>query len=607
MTKLMPIKMESDVKTELLEHEPEGAVSNENSLTGDTDGHVINQGSHGVARKITIPDPKVARGTINITVNERLSPSTCMKSSSIPGASKLNHDTDHDLLTLGEGVFLSGRFLRSNECQYVESFVGLTLSGDGVSVEVNYVLNRCDVNLRGLQELIHSAMSVTGTDVKSLLADKSSPLHFIPPSKLSLVKNTVTKGLIIAGEPEPYNPICVSHKSHETHFIAPEMKNIPHDQILINDMLVSSDLGGLGVYICDPDTGSNMILPIFTVNSTDWKQMAKNFFAILISWFGSKENFQTALLQIPCGQEAKEHVMREIKEECYQTLKEPKTVSQCPECGKIFEYNKNLFSERNKYRHHLETHKLKCKICSESFETFTQRKFHQRTHHKVYFKCTEGECKWVGATKSSLDTHIKFCHTRIECKICNKAFACVNSLGLHTAAAHKPTGVTHDCDICGKSYGSKPVLNKHKKRHQKENSLVNKWMADKEGKFNKMDSCEDKQSNLSKGRTLESKESLNPENPVETVDSQGNSSQSNEKASSTQVPAVTIQVPSQPYSAVQYVGPPQNHITVVQPLLTYLGQPVANMQDPRFYHSYITGTSHTTLPQTNSNLQQPPN
>ncbi len=63
-------------------------------------------------------------------------------SHSIPGQSKIDHETAVELTTMPVDSKLSSLILSADDCDYVDSFVGMSLSNDGESVEVKYILKR---------------------------------------------------------------------------------------------------------------------------------------------------------------------------------------------------------------------------------------------------------------------------------------------------------------------------------------------------------------------------------------------------------------------------------------------------------------------------------
>ena len=75
-----------------------------------------------------------------------------------PGESKLNHDAligEEDLITMPHGTKLSPSAFDYINVQNVESFVGLTISKDGESIEVCHLLQRNHIDLEAIRRLIH--------------------------------------------------------------------------------------------------------------------------------------------------------------------------------------------------------------------------------------------------------------------------------------------------------------------------------------------------------------------------------------------------------------------------------------------------------------------
>ena len=82
----------------------------------------------------------------------------------LPGASKLNlaasgsdleNDNLEDIFTMPKGTKLSASPFDYVNVQNAESFVGLTLSKDGESVEVCQLLKRSRITLEAMRKLIH--------------------------------------------------------------------------------------------------------------------------------------------------------------------------------------------------------------------------------------------------------------------------------------------------------------------------------------------------------------------------------------------------------------------------------------------------------------------
>lgn len=430
-------------------------------------------------RRTAMADPDTPKGTLNINPDVAVNFKTCLNKDDDAPSSKIDHDSETEISTLGPEVSLTGRFIAQAELDLAESFVGMTLSGDGESVEIQYLLHRRDITLTGLQTLFHGAMSVLELDFKTFLSDKGSPIAVIPSTQVPLLRNKYSKEIIDEGKGmlEESKPVCMPEKTRETHFISEQMESVPHSQLILNPKLKPRDFAAIGLQ-CQIDNSESIIIPLFTVNMTNWRFNTRYFFQPLIHWIGSKAKFLELLLKTPCGVQAKQGFEKEIMDECYFNSLQPKKVAVCEHCGLQFEFNRFLFRELNRYKNHVETHQLDCKICGESFPNATVRRFHQRTHKKTHVKCSKEGCKWVGNTSSALNTHIYFVHTRVLCDLCGKEVSNRNSLDLHRSTAHQPREAKFCCEICGKGYQTKGVLSKHVRRHNREDSLVNKWMND---------------------------------------------------------------------------------------------------------------------------------
>ena len=75
-----------------------------------------------------------------------------------PGESKLSHNAligEEDLITMPHGTKLSPSAFDYINVQNVESFVGLTISKDGESIEVCHLLQRNHIDLEAIRRLIH--------------------------------------------------------------------------------------------------------------------------------------------------------------------------------------------------------------------------------------------------------------------------------------------------------------------------------------------------------------------------------------------------------------------------------------------------------------------
>ena len=52
------------------------------------------------------------------------------------------------------------------------------------------------------------------------------------------------------------------------------------------------------------------------------------------------------------------------------------------------------------------------------------------------------------------------------------------NLKLHMATHHAPKTFENICNVCGKGYSTKNILDKHVRRHNNPDSLINKWMTE---------------------------------------------------------------------------------------------------------------------------------
>ena len=143
----------------------------------------------------------------------------------------------------------------------------------------------------------------------------------------------------------------------------------------------------------------------------------------------------------------------------------------------MFQFSKYTLQTRRAYARHVQLHDHNCKICGETFPNGTQRKFHERSHKAHSVSCTHENCKYVGSSQQAVDTHIKHAHSTLVCDLCGKVTVAQN-LKLHMATHHAPKTFEFICSICGKGYQTKNILDKHVKRHNNPDSLINKWMTE---------------------------------------------------------------------------------------------------------------------------------
>jgi len=221
----------------------------------------------------------------------------------------------------------------------------------------------------------------------------------------------------LAEEPKP---LCLVQAYRESLFLAVNSEEVPSNQLLLNPHLAPSDASALAIVVSPQEdegqTEKRLLVPLFTVNMEDWRHTLPYFFQILMKWVGGREALESLLLRIPCGFYARECIFHEVREDCHDNYHRPKSVSICETCGKVFEYNRYLLREANKYKKHAATHNTTCRICGLKCATFAEKKYHQRTHREVHFPCPKEKCKFVGITQKSLDNHIHLFHTAINCK-----------------------------------------------------------------------------------------------------------------------------------------------------------------------------------------------
>ncbi len=388
---------------------------------------------------------------------------------------------------LPDDFSLVGRPVHSGELEHAHGFVGLALSEDRSSVEARPLLARSNINIHDMRELLHSLMAVTGASMKDLLADKGCSISVITSKNVMTLRNQYSKEISANNNqmPEMPKPICFPGCSRETQFLAPDMdEEIPGEQILVNYGLAPNDMGAVALEcrITEDDKVKNKLIPLFTVNMSDWRLTVRFLFTVLINWIGTKSLLEEMWLATPCGTQGERMLHHELKEECYHNCVQDKTVSVCEHCGKTFVYNAFIQSEKAKYEKHVATHDTTCKICGKVFPNMPAKRNHQRTHRENYFPCTSKKgCKYVGRTQEMLDKHIQYFHTRIICELCGKDYTNKNSLSLHISLTHNKK-VCPDlvCSFCGKvGFHHEYELKRHEKRHIKPGSTSNGSLENK--------------------------------------------------------------------------------------------------------------------------------
>lgn len=174
------------------------------------------------------------------------------------------------------------------------------------------------------------------------------------------------------------------------------------------------------------------------------------------------------------------------------------TIIECPLENRIFEGNKQirLFIEHVKNKHPEIFDKVveyTCTYCKANFNSMFERLAHMKTCDSKKFICTthcgkrfksewllnkhvqqveEGDdrfiCNLCGKTclsKSDLQIHMRS-HTNERpyvCRICDKAFKTSANRSSHMDI-HREDKI-HSCDICHELFQTRPILRKHKKKH----------------------------------------------------------------------------------------------------------------------------------------------
>ncbi len=372
------------------------------------------------------------------------------------------------------GYSLISRIVRPEELDQVHGFVGVAVSDGGEAVEVRPLLARANVNLADMRELFHAVMAVTGISMKDILSDKSCPISLISYKKnLLMLRNRYCKEIMANNnqKPDPPKPICIPGSSRETLFLSLAMKDeIPAEQLLVNFGLSSNDMGAVALECrFEEEKKGVKLIPLVTISMIDWHASIQYLFTILINWVGSKDLLEKMWLATPCGVQGERMVHHELRKECHRNILMQKKISVCEHCGKIFEFNPFIPSEKAKYDKHLAIHKTTCRICGEVFPNLPAKRNHQKTHRDTYFPCTAKKgCKFVGSTQEFLDKHIQFRHTRIVCELCGKEYTNKNTLQSHLQFTHNKV-VCPDlvCSFCGKTgFIHEYFLRRHEKRHR---------------------------------------------------------------------------------------------------------------------------------------------
>lgn len=158
--------------------------------------------------------------------------------------------------------------------------------------------------------------------------------------------------------------------------------------------------------------------------------------------------------------------------------------TQCEQCGLILRKN-SLPTHNAKFHLQTEEERKTCKLCKETFPSFTARQKHDREVHlgRSLFQCYFCEKKL--AIQALMEHHLKN-HTKegLECPKCKKFFNNEQMLRRHmlsacgtdekrVAAQRKKNREAiakyrakkpYVCEKCGARYGQKPMLKSHEKK-----------------------------------------------------------------------------------------------------------------------------------------------
>jgi hypothetical protein len=108
-----------------------------------------------------------------------------------------------------------------------------------------------------------------------------------------------------------------------------------------------------------------------------------------------------------------------------------------------------------------------CEKCEKAFESQQSHYQHERSVHKIRFRCKKCPSVYLSEFRLKRHTHLKHSNTRIICKTCKKSFMNYHNLYTHKKKIHK---MMHVCNKCENSFENQTSLenhvqNKHKKTH----------------------------------------------------------------------------------------------------------------------------------------------
>ncbi|KAK9873614.1 hypothetical protein WA026_023293 [Henosepilachna vigintioctopunctata] len=152
--------------------------------------------------------------------------------------------------------------------------------------------------------------------------------------------------------------------------------------------------------------------------------------------------------------------------------KKVKSSTQCIDCSEVFH------TEAGIIRHcrstgHIMTYRFKCELCSSTFRLRRYYKMHLQRHNES--KCI---CEICGAIifSNNLRRHLDIHNDkRIHiCQICGKTYARKGVLDIHIKTQHSGKDNKSLCFICGKSFGTLSLLNSHLNHKHVEDDLAKK-------------------------------------------------------------------------------------------------------------------------------------
>ncbi|KAH9630280.1 hypothetical protein HF086_012465 [Spodoptera exigua] len=154
----------------------------------------------------------------------------------------------------------------------------------------------------------------------------------------------------------------------------------------------------------------------------------------------------------------------------------------CPYCPVAYENYKSLCAHMKAHKAKTEPHALpisyECGICNTVFPTNKSLKLHKRMHDPIKFKAhsvynhhllTHSEvraykcpfCPKAFKTSVQLAGH-KNSHTKpFQCQHCNRPFASLYAVRVHTETHSRQNNLKFVCDICGASYARAFALKDH--------------------------------------------------------------------------------------------------------------------------------------------------